>query len=298
MTRETRVVDNRVFLTGLDELYRTAMMQHESSELLTCARRVAEKLKAQPANLPVAGYYVKSKELTEFFLLMKALQEIGEDQRPEVETMPEYQRLLAVTSSALYGRPAQTGKLLPLAINSLTQALGESENWSLQELVKTASKVARGNDDDSIVGLAALAKDALMVVATSESVTLFTLDSTTSAWPGRREPPRYLWKVDADLSERATRFVETFNALFVEDLPRPGQHQAEAYWRAARSDTHLGRCVCLGRSFGDHHYYHWAIRRSEAGGYEVDEFWHAERWTTARYRESIGYVGIASAPGF
>ena len=44
MFGEKRVVDNRVFLLGLAELYRDAMKGREAGELPTCARRVAQTL--------------------------------------------------------------------------------------------------------------------------------------------------------------------------------------------------------------------------------------------------------------
>ena len=48
MLSDCRVVDNRVFVLGLDKLYRDAMKQHEREELLLCARRVAEVLQVVP----------------------------------------------------------------------------------------------------------------------------------------------------------------------------------------------------------------------------------------------------------
>ena len=51
------VVNNRVFLLGLDELYREAMKQLESGRLLDCARSIARRLRVRPAKGPVEGYY-------------------------------------------------------------------------------------------------------------------------------------------------------------------------------------------------------------------------------------------------
>ena len=48
------VVDNRVMLLGLGELYRTAMKEHERTELLVCARRVSTALHQAPADVPVS----------------------------------------------------------------------------------------------------------------------------------------------------------------------------------------------------------------------------------------------------
>jgi len=59
------VVDNRVFLLGLDKLYRDAMKRHERGELLACARRVAAPLHETPADVPVEGYYAEDEQLTE-----------------------------------------------------------------------------------------------------------------------------------------------------------------------------------------------------------------------------------------
>src|SRR5262245_10918203 len=98
-----RVVDNRIFLLGLDELYRDAMKRHERGELLLCARRVAAALEVAPAAVPVEGYYAEDQQLTEYFLLMRALQEVSEERTQVVAALPEFQRLLDVTSAPLYG---------------------------------------------------------------------------------------------------------------------------------------------------------------------------------------------------
>ena len=50
---ERCVVNNRVFLLGLDALYRKAMKRHERVELLICARKVAGALRIRPADVPV-----------------------------------------------------------------------------------------------------------------------------------------------------------------------------------------------------------------------------------------------------
>ena len=71
-----RVVNNRVFLLGLDELYRTAIQEHEHDELLSCALHVTSALNIQPADVPVEGYYAEDEELTSYFRMMKALQKV------------------------------------------------------------------------------------------------------------------------------------------------------------------------------------------------------------------------------
>src|SRR4029079_15725650 len=86
MKPELRVVDNRVFLLGLDELYREAMKSHERGELRDAARSVASALDLDPAkgrDDPVEGYYTEDARLTEYFRLMRSLQAVDDRRRPE-----------------------------------------------------------------------------------------------------------------------------------------------------------------------------------------------------------------------
>ena len=139
MFTEKRVVDNRVFLLGLDKLYREAIKQHERGELLRCARRVAEVLHASPADVPVEGYYAEDEQLTEYFRLVRALQDVDEGATPSVDSLSEFQRLRAVTSAPLYGRPQYTGKLLPAGRDALSQALRDTfPNWTVASLTAAA----------------------------------------------------------------------------------------------------------------------------------------------------------------
>jgi hypothetical protein len=277
---ECKVVDNRVFLLGLDKLYRDVMRQHEHGELLTCARRVAKVLRVSPAIAPVEGYYAEEEALTEYFLLMRALQSVRKEARSSVESTPEFRRLVAVASSPIFGVPEQDG-LLPIGRDPLSRALGESRPWTLGGLTAAARDIARATDDISLVGLAALAGDSVMLAATRESVVLYAV-KTMSLAP---RMPTYVWKVDDELAHRARRFVDTFNRLFGEELPPPEPAQAERYWHAHKSNNVVGRCVQLG--YDDtrfpNPYYHWAIHRGPDGELVVDEFWKDEIWTTTRY---------------
>ena len=133
MATEIRVVDNRIFLLGLDDLYRVRMMAHERNELLRCARTVCEALEVAPQAGPVEGYYSGDGQLTEYFQRMRALQEVPESRRTRVEGSPEFKRLLDVTSSPLYGEPIFIGKLLPSGNDPLSKVLRETiPNWTIE----------------------------------------------------------------------------------------------------------------------------------------------------------------------
>lgn len=289
MFGEKRVVDNRVFLLGLDALYRDAMKGHEAGELLTCAQRVAQILRIDPEDIPVEGYYTESAELTEYFCLVRALQQVHESSMPAVDSLREFDRLLEVVSSPLFGRLITGGKLLPTGRDPLSQALLDTmPDWTLESLVALASTIAHECDDYSLVGLAARSKDAVVLTATRESVVLYAEIPVMSA--RRALKPRYVWKVDKDLSDAAARFVETFNRLFDEQLPAPHRRYAEVYWHASRENDVLGRCVRIGSNdLTPALYYHWAVCREE--DLTVHEFWHHEIWTTERYRSALREYG-------
>jgi hypothetical protein len=86
MKIDRRIVDNRVFLLGLDELYREAMKRHEREELLGCARETAGALSVAAAEVPVEGYYSEDERLTEYFLLVRVLQHRNQSQDRAIST--------------------------------------------------------------------------------------------------------------------------------------------------------------------------------------------------------------------
>lgn len=285
---QRRVVDNRVFLLGLDKLYRDAMKRHERDELLTCARRVAAALHVTPPDVPVEGYYAEDQQLTEYFRLVRALQGLDEGLTSTVASLPEFQRLRDVMSAPLYGRPQQRGKLLPAGRDALSQALHDTRpEWTVQRLTAAADAAARETNDISLVGLAARVQDAVVLTAARESVVLYAEAVPVAAL--RLPRPKYVWKVDEDLADHARRFIETFNTLFGERLPPPEPAQAGRYWRAYDANEILGRCVRLGYddTVSPMRHYHWAICRGADGKLAVQEFWHSEVWTTARYSSAL-----------
>src|SRR6185503_13563141 len=153
-SEEHRIVDNRTFLLGLDKLYCFAMKQQERGELLHCARHVAAVLQVAPATVPVEGYYAENQQLTEYFLLMRALQDVGKERTPAVASLPEFQRLWDVTSAPLYGKPLLKDKILPSGLDALAQGLSDTTmpEWNVQRLTDAAYRAAQEMDDFSLVG--------------------------------------------------------------------------------------------------------------------------------------------------
>jgi hypothetical protein len=287
MLAELRIVDNRVFVLGLDHLYREAMKNHERQELLICARRVASALHVMPADVPIEGYYAEDEQLTEYFRLSRRLQSLDKSYLPAVVSLPEFQRLLNVTSAPLYGRLQHTGKLLPVGRDPLSQALLDTRlQWTMPRLIEAAYSAALKTDDISLVGLAARIKDPVVLTATRESVVLYAEHILGASL---REEPQYVWEVDEYLAAHAKRFIDAFNALFGKELPQPEPAHAAWYWSAYSDNKILGRCVRLGYddTVQPLRHYHWGIYRKAGGELAVQVFWHPEVWTTTRYCSAL-----------
>ena len=286
----THVVDNRVFLLGLDDLYRSAMKRNESLELLRCAREVAWTLHIKPADVPVEGYYAEDKHLTEYFRLLRALQTEPNTRVAAVERLPAYKRLYEVTSSRLFGRPRNEAKLLPVGHDALSHALQNlAPHWTIPTLTAAAEQAARAMDDYSLVGLAARIQDPVVLAALRESVVLYAQVMLVGK---AYEPPIVEWRVDAELASQANRFIRAFHALFPQGrrLPAATAENAQDYWDACDEKAIVGRCVRVG--YDDRRnpvmHYHWGINRSR-GPLEVEEFWAPEIWATERYRRERAY---------
>jgi hypothetical protein len=284
MKTERRVVDNRVFLLGLDELYREAMKVHEREQLLQAARDTARTLSVAPADVPIEGYYAEDDQLKEYFCLIRALQQIPKYREPEVGSLDGYVRLKEVTQSLIFGPPYDGDCLLTVGKDSLSVALEKTyPEWSVSHVTNTAFNCALASHDYSLVALASLSRDPVALTALRESVVLYAMALGGAAFISEAE---YVWEVDELLQTRAKRFVATFNDLFNECLPEPHSENAEAFWNASKEWSVVGRCVRIGfdDSVPPTKHYHWAIDHGSDYQLTVKEFWDTDIWTTERYR--------------
>jgi hypothetical protein len=284
MKTDRCIVDNRVFLFGLDELYREAMKRHERDELLRCAREIASSLCVAAADVPIEGYYSEDERLTEYFRLVRSLQQVPKGRESEVAGVTGFERLKQVTESPIFGPPFHGRFLLSVGEDALSVALKRTfPAWTVENLTNAAYDCAAESSDFSLVALAALSRDAVVLAALRESVVLYAMAVGGSAmW----SEPEYVWEVDEIIQQRAAQLVETFNKLFGERLPRPAPENAKEFWMASHEWKVMGRCVRVG--FDDSvrpiRHYHWAIDRDAEYRPVVNEFWDTEIWTTARYR--------------
>lgn len=285
MKTEQLIVDNRVFLLGLDDLYRVAMKEHESEELLVCAEETAKTLSVEAADVPIEGYYAESPELTRYFSLMRALQDTPIFRESEVADSKKYQRLKQVTSSPIFGPSAAGRTMFSPGKDALACALESTfPVWTIPHLTDVAYEIAINSDDFSLVTLTVLSKDPVVISACRETMVLYAM--AFGAGPGLVVEYEYVWRVDEIIERRARSFVAAFNKLMDESLPVPCAANAERYYSAHVGANIDGRCVRIG--FDDLgvpiKHYHWAID-CRGGEYQVKDFWDTELWTTERYQE-------------
>jgi hypothetical protein len=280
----THTVGNRELILGIDHLYRDAMKCLEVDRLLPAAERVASVLGISPAEGPVEGYYGESESLTRYFRWMRALQQVSDNSRAHVASLPDFDLLWSVTQSPLYGVASDAPVLLPARRDALYFALDglPPAQWTIPDIVEASHREAIARDDCSLVGLACRARDAVCIAALRESVVLYA--EVAMAMAARLVRVRYAWAADPELSAAAKRFIDAFNAFVTGALPPADPSSAEAYFHAARNNHILDRCVRIG--YNDQvmpvQHYHWAVDWGQ-DAYQVNAFWSEELWTTERY---------------
>jgi hypothetical protein len=282
--RVRRVVDNRVFLLGLDELYREAMKTHERDELLVHSRAVANALSVAPTNVPIEGYYAEDEHLTEYFRLVRALQKVSKSLESIVANLQGFIRLRQVLESPLFGRPTSGQCLFSAGEDALTLALNQTySQWTIEVVTHKAYECAAESSDFALVTLAALARDPVVLAALRETAVLYAAVAAGAAFQAE---PEYIWQVDAVIEERAERFIKTFNDLFGELLPKPVAGNAGNFWLASTKGSVLGRCVRIGvdNPMLPKRHYHWAIELDTNRKLVVKDFWDTDLWTTTRFR--------------
>jgi hypothetical protein len=187
------VINNRVFVIGLDSLYRDAMKQFEADKLWPCAQQVAERLHVEPAEVPIEGYYGETPTLKSYFKTMRALQEIEQRRAPAVKGLHEFDFIINLLESGLFGEAVYKNKLLPIGRDPLSKALHKNAgiSWSIPTLLESAYQFATAANDFSLVGLAARTHDPVVVTALRESVVLYAKVGHF----GIEDEPEYLWRV-------------------------------------------------------------------------------------------------------
>jgi hypothetical protein len=278
-----RVVDNRVMILGLADLYRAAIKAREHTQLLPAARAVAARLGVTPDPVPPEGHYSHDEKLTEYFRLVRALQHTSshENARPE---MAEFALLEEVFSSPLFGASFAKGTLLPFGMDPVAFVMLNNVERSAQTVMDLAVKVAQQTDDFSLVGMACLARDPVTIVALRDPVRIPYEGSTF----GNPPIPTYAWQVDAEIAERAERFIATFLALFGEELPEPTAENADLYGASFYEQSgFVGRCVRISLTESSKGHYYWGIFAGDDGKPRIHEFWSHEPWDTDRYRQAM-----------
>jgi len=291
------VVDNRVLVLGIDAIYREYMKEFESAFLLPLVEVIAAKLDVSEANVPVEGYYSELESLTRYFKLMRALQKESESAKHLVNNMTEFQEILRVTSSPIFGKPKNKGYLLLQGRDPLSQALlaTKDNGWETQEIIDRAYEVVTDSDDISLVGLAIHLKDPIAIAALRESVILYAEAMEMGIYRGPKI--EYVWKVDADFAKSANQFIEEFNSLLPKDsylsngIPKAEHQNANRFYSKFARNEFPGRCANLGfdRSF-PRQFYHWAITK-QYNELALDEFWDTKLWTTQNYRSKQEQLG-------
>lgn len=280
----TKIVDNRVFLLGLDSLFREAQKQYETNTLLPIVRNIKDDLVLVPQDAPIEGYYTETPELKEYFLIVRTLQTLPKELKDRVKDKKGLQKLLSYTGSKICGRLLEGDRFLPIVVDPLAEALKRTyPEWNIPNLTVVASGVAKEWNDVSLVGLACLANDSCVITALKESAILYGSKVVGSFFDKRK--PVFEWRVDKALEEKANIFIQEFNSLTGFSLPLASAENAAIFFKASSLNEISERCVNIGSNPEGNKFYHWAIEVDSKRVYFVKDFWDDHMWTTAEYRK-------------
>ncbi|MFT7537670.1 MAG: ferredoxin [Hyphomicrobiaceae bacterium] len=294
-------VHNRVLLQGLTVMFQRALALSIKNELHGCARRVAHVLDLKLTNCRVPDFCTGDEALTEYHQIVHALQQLPATEKARVETLPEFARLAAVTTSPLFGLPAESDRLLPTREDAIVRALTTVATWSIEAVTTAAQSIAVKANDISLVGLAAQAGDPMLMILTRSlpaarpSSTVVADEQDASDLGGEFD-----WQVDRRFAASVGVFVDTANELLGADLPAATADNVSAYfWEHGRMAIG-GQCVTLGKQ-GDS-LCHWAIRgphpASRTPGPDAEQFLANELWDSERYTREVhprGWAGGESS---
>ena len=288
----TRKVENRSLVLALDKLYRDRMKVFEIERLLPASQTLVKQLSLSVVDVPIEGYYIESKELTEYFLNIRTLQEQDIVEKQKVIHLESYNLLYEVMSSEIYGLQGQN-KFFPQRFDSLYFALDTTHpsDWKVKKLTEKAHNFSIEKNDISLVGIAAFIKDSVVLTALRESVVLYGAIAAASGFMMDTPIYKYVWDVEKELENKVNQFIKSFNALTSSKILKACSATAEYFYEAYIDNDIFGRCVRIG--FDDSKYpvdnYHWAINQ-ENDNMTVDEFWSTEVWTTERYQNEKIYI--------
>lgn len=272
------VVDNRLFVVGLSELFRQEMKIYEVQVLLPLAEEACNALRLPPADVPIEGYYYESDALAKFFRLIRALQQKEIKDVSGFSDLKAFEKLRRVLCSPAMGRVENFDQLLPQTTSPFGESLRFLSDWSIDALSKQARKFVR-QDDAGLLAVASATGDPMALCIARESSALLSCVEMAAL-----ETPDYAWHVSEDVSKVAHRFVSALAESTGILLPEPKASSARIYGQAAEGADLYGRCILVGQQIGNPYpYYHWYIDSNETG-LVVKDFRSSAIWTTETLR--------------
>jgi len=282
-----RIIGDREVILGLDYLYRNSMKMHERKTLLPCADTLVKKLSIPIEDVPIEGYYSETPELTYYFKLIKSLQNVNIVRRSEISDMKEYQKLLEVFGSPIYGESNFENSIFPHAVDPISTSLKKFSPawWKAVSIINEAYENIKDSNNFSLTGIGILTKDPVVITALRESAVLFL--SVERASP---ETPKYqyIWSVSSNIENLINMFIYEFNKFIPYKILYANKNNSEYFYNAYEENRLIGRCVCIGKDNSLNKYYHWAINKKDSSD-ELNfvEFWDDKIWTTEQYRLNI-----------
>lgn len=275
---ETITINNVDYFHMIDNEIRPAMMDYETKQLLPVAQNVIGDLETQ--EYPVEGYYYKTPELTEYFTIIRNIQENKKIYKEINTKTDEFQRLYDFTDRTLWGAVSsdRTKSPLPRRYDILGLTLKSFEDpikgpfvkrpWTIDKIMDRIKDFATGTIN--LVELAYKIGSLECLVAGAETNILYREITHITGSSGTN--PEIIWNVDPEIEEFGKKLLDEYNNLIGTNIKSPTPN---TYWNFNRYPE-LPRVVALGYVDFTGEYYHWKLDSLR----NVTDFYSGELHTT------------------
>ena len=275
----------------IDNKLRETMMEFEQKKLLPKARKllkdsgIDELIELEL--FPIEGYYYKTKKLSNYFNIIRNLQEY-EPIFDRIENTKELKELQIITGNKLFGSiksERYDNSPLPRMKDIMTLCMEDKKlfpeykhhPWNIKKIMNNLLAFYTGNPN--IVELATLINKPECLVAGCETDILYREDVMISGCASPFLLPEIVWNVDKEVQNMGINIINRLNELTNNNIPTPTEYNNGYYDNLAETP----RIARLGYQKNTEEHYYWILERNR----DVRDLYTKDIITTESYKNEM-----------
>ena len=281
------VITNIDYFYMIDNTLRDELSKFEET-LLPIARKVLKDSGideiVELELYPTEGYYYKSKELANYFNIIRNLQQ-NEEIFERVKETDELKELKRITSNHLFGSIKSDrfeNSPLPRMKDIMTLCMEDKKlfpelthhPWNIPKVIKNIQDFSTGNPN--IVELASLINEPECLVAGCETNILYREDVIISGCASMLLSPEVIWNVDEDVQDMGMNIIKELSIFIDKHIPLPNKENFDFY----DTTPEIPRVARLGYQRNTKEHYYWILDSER----NVSDLYTTDVITTESYK--------------